>query len=265
MTGRRKQEEGRRGAGPSSFLLPSSPGQGGVGVGAIIAAAGRSQRLGGGDKLFAIVGGKPLLAHTLIAFEVCRQVDSIVLVLSPQSLDRGKELVAEAGLDKVTAICAGGERRQDSVGKGLAALQPCHWVVVHDGARPLVTAELIERGLEAARVTGAAIAALPVSDTIKEVDPSGLVRQTLSRGELWAAQTPQVFRYDLLRQAHQRALRHPPEADPPMAEAQGQATDDAALMEQMGHQVRVFQGSPRNIKVTTPEDLALVEALLSTA
>lgn len=222
-----------------------------MGVGAIIAAAGRSQRLGGGDKLFAIVGGKPLLAHTLIAFEVCRRVDTIVLVLSPQSLDRGKELVAEAGLDKVAAICAGGERRQDSVGKGLTALPPCQWVVVHDGARPLVTADLIERGLEAARQTGAAIAALPVSDTIKEVDPSGLVRRTLSRGELWAAQTPQVFRYDLLRQAHQRA--------------RGEVTDDAALVEQMGHQVRVFQGSPRNIKVTTPEDLTLVEALLGTA
>jgi 2-C-methyl-D-erythritol 4-phosphate cytidylyltransferase len=218
-------------------------------VGAIIAAAGRSERMGGRDKLFAVVGGKPLLAHTLIAFDVCRGVDRVVLVLSPESMERGRELVAEAGLGKVAAVCQGGERRQDSVCNGLEALASCQWVVVHDGARPLVTAGLIERGLEAAKETGAAIAALPIAETVKEVEPPGLIGRTLSRGQLWAAQTPQVFRYDILREAHQRA--------------QGEATDDAALVEKAGYRVKVFEGSSRNIKVTTAADLAIVEALLA--
>jgi 2-C-methyl-D-erythritol 4-phosphate cytidylyltransferase len=135
------------------------------------------------------------------------------------------------------------------VRNGLEALASCQWVVVHDGARPLVTAALIERGLEAAKKTGAAIAALPIGDTIKEVEPPDLIGRTLSRGRLWAAQTPQVFRCDILRQAHQQA--------------QGEATDDAALVEMLGYQVRVFEGSPRNIKVTTAADLAVVEALLA--
>lgn len=217
-------------------------------VGAIIAAAGRSQRMGGSDKLFAVVGDKPLLAHTLSAFDACRGVDRVVLVLSPENMERGRELVAEAGFSKVT-VCQGGERRQDSVRNGLEALASCQWVVVHDGARSLVTAALIERGLEAAKKTGAAIAALPIGDTVKEVDPPDLIARTLSRGRLWAAQTPQVFRYDILRQAHQQA--------------QGEATDDAALVEMLGYQVRVFEGSPRNIKVTTAADLAVVEALLA--
>ncbi|KPK48473.1 MAG: 2-C-methyl-D-erythritol 4-phosphate cytidylyltransferase [Dehalococcoidia bacterium SM23_28_2] len=218
-------------------------------VGAIIAAAGRSQRMGGGDKLFAVVGGGPLLAHTLSAFDLCPSVERVVLVLSLENIERGRELVAEAGFGKVAAVCQGGERRQDSVCNGLEALASCQWVVVHDGARPLVTAELIERGLEAAKETGAAIAALPIGDTVKEVEPAGIIGHTLSRGRLWAAQTPQVFRYDILREAHQRA--------------QGEATDDAALVEKLGYQVRVFEGSPWNIKVTTAADLVLVEALLA--
>jgi len=218
-------------------------------VGAIVAAAGRSLRMNGTDKLFALVGGSPLLARTLLAFEVCRSVERIVLVLSPENLQRGQELVRQCGFDKVAAVCPGGERRQDSVRLGLEALASCDWVVVHDGARPLVTAELIERGLEAARETGAAIAAVPAADTINKVDASGLVRRTLNRADLWAVQTPQVFRYDLLCQAHRQA--------------QAEVTDDAALVEGMGHRVKVFAGSPHNIKVTTAQDLALVEALLA--
>lgn len=218
-------------------------------VGAIVAAAGRSERMGGRDKLFAIVGGRPLLAHTISALDACRGVDKVVLVLAPENMERGRELVAEAGFSKVAAVCQGGERRQDSVRNGLEALASCQWVVVHDGARPLVTIELIERGLEAAKETGAAIAALPIGDTVKEVEPPDLIGRTLARGRLWAAQTPQVFRYDILREAHQRA--------------QGEATDDAALVEKLGYQVKVFEGSPRNIKVTTVTDLALVEVLLA--
>jgi 2-C-methyl-D-erythritol 4-phosphate cytidylyltransferase len=218
-------------------------------VGAIVAAAGRSERMGGRDKLFAVVGGRPLLAHTLGAFDACRGVDTVVLVLSPENMERGRGLVAEAGFSKVATVCQGGQRRQDSVRNGLEALASCQWVVVHDGARPLVTAELIERGLEVAKETGAAIAALPIGDTVKEVEPPDIIGRTLARGRLWAAQTPQVFRYDILREAHELA--------------QAEATDDAALVEKLGHRVKVFEGSPRNIKVTTAVDLALVEALLA--
>lgn len=217
-------------------------------VGAIIAAAGRGQRFGEGDKLFAPLAGRPLIAHTLMAFEVCRAVERVVLVLAADNLERGRRLVGLAGFDKVAAICPGGPRRQDSVRLGLEALGQCRWVVVHDGARPLVTAGLIEAGLTAAAETGAAIAGLPLTDTLKEVASDGLVRRTLDRGNLWVVQTPQVFRYDVLREAHRRA--------------QGEATDDAALVETLGQRVKVFPSSPRNLKVTTAADLVLAQALL---
>ena len=149
----------------------------------------------------------------------------------------------------MAVICPGGPRRQDSVRLGLEALPECRWVVVHDGARPLVTAALIEAGLAAAAETGAAIAAVPLADTLKEAAEDGLIRRTLDRRNLWAAQTPQVFEYELLREAHRLA--------------QGEATDDAALVEALGRRVKVFPGSPRNLKVTTAADLALAQALLA--
>jgi 2-C-methyl-D-erythritol 4-phosphate cytidylyltransferase len=148
---------------------------------------------------------------------------------------------------KVAHRVPGGRRRQDSVREGLKA-GGCDWVVVHDGARPLVTPQLIEAGLAAAQETGAAVCALPAQDTVKRVDEEGRVVRTLDRRRLWLVQTPQVFRYDMLLDAHERS-RQP-------------ATDDAALVERLGQEVRVFPGSPRNLKVTTPDDLALAEALL---
>jgi len=217
-------------------------------VGAIIAAAGRGRRFGEGDKLFAPLAGRPLIARTLMAFEVCRAVDRVVLVLAEENLERGCQLVDAASFDKVAVICAGGPRRQDSVRLGLEALPECRWVVVHDGARPLVTAALIEAGLVAAAGTGAAIAAVPVADTLKEVADNGQIARTLDRRNLWCAQTPQVFERELLREAHRLA--------------QGDATDDATLVEALGRRVKVFPGSPRNLKVTTAADLALAQALL---
>ena len=227
--------------------MPAQPGS----VGAIIAAAGQSRRFGEGDKLFAPLAGRPLILHTLIAFEVCRAVDRVVLVLAAESLERGRRLVEAAGFDKVAAVCPGGPRRRDSVRLGLEALGECRWVVVHDGARPLVTAALIEAGLAAAAETGAAIAAVPVTDTLKEATEDGLITRTLDRHNLWAAQTPQVFAYELLCEAHR------------LADAVGDATDDAALVEALGRRVKVFPGSPRNLKVTTAADLALAQALLA--
>jgi len=217
-------------------------------VGAIVVGAGRSVRMGGLDKLFAPLGGRPLLARTLTAFQECAAVRRIVLVLAAENLARGLALAQEEDLSKVRTVCLGGRRRQDSVWEGLEALGPCAWVVVHDGARPLVTPQLIEEGLAAARETGAAVCALPAQDTVKRVDEQGRVLRTLDRRRLWLIQTPQVFRYDILREAHERSRRT--------------ATDDAALVERLGHRVQVYPGSPRNLKVTTPEDLALAEALL---
>ncbi len=207
--------------------------------------------MGGADKLFATLGGAPLLAHSLAAFEQCSGIDRIVLVVSERNRRRAAALVESGGYTKVQAVCLGGERRQDSVRAGLAVLsgvRPDDWVVVHDGARPLVTSSLIEQGLAAARETGAAACALPAQDTVKEADEQGLVRETLDRGRLWLVQTPQVFRYDVLREAHERA--------------RGDFTDDASLVEALGHRVRLYMGSQRNLKVTTPVDLALAEALL---
>jgi len=215
---------------------------------AIVAAAGRSLRMGGPDKLFTPLGGRPLLAHTLAAFQDCPAVDRVVLVLAAEGLAQGLALAEEEGFSKVRTVCPGGRRRQDSVREGLEVLGSCAWVVVHDGARPLVTPRLIEEGLAAAQETGAAVCALPAQDTVKRVDARGRVLRTLDRRRLWLTQTPQVFRYDILRQAHQRSRRP--------------ATDDAALVERLGHRVQVYHGSLRNLKVTTPEDLALAEALL---
>jgi len=217
-------------------------------VGAVVVAAGRSARMGGLDKLFAPLGGRPLLARTLAAFQECAAVRRVVLVLAAENLAQGLALAEEEGLSKVRTVCLGGRRRQDSVWEGLEALGPCDWVVVHDGARPLVTPQLIEEGLAAARETGAAVCALPAQDTVKRVDEQGRVLSTLERRRLWLVQTPQVFRCDILREAHERSRRT--------------ATDDAALVERLGYRVQVYPGSPRNLKVTTPEDLALAEALL---
>jgi 2-C-methyl-D-erythritol 4-phosphate cytidylyltransferase len=219
------------------------------GVGAIIVAAGKSLRMGS-DKIWVSLAGRPLLAHTVSIFQFCSAIDRITLVLSADRQRLGMSLVKGARFGKVANICFGGEVRQQSVRAGLEALGPCEWVVVHDGARPLVTTRLIEQGLAAARETGAATCAVPLQDTIKLVDDKHLVEKSLNRNHLWLIQTPQVFRYDLLMEAHQKA-------DGKMA-----AGDDAALVERLGHPVKVFMGSYHNIKVTTPDDLVLAQMLL---
>jgi 2-C-methyl-D-erythritol 4-phosphate cytidylyltransferase len=199
------------------------------------------------DKLFVHLAGRPLLAHVLGCLQDCHHIDRIVLVLSPANHQRGRDLVTEYGIDKVSAVCLGGPRRQDSVRLGLEALEPCDWVLVHDGARLLVE-PVILRGLEAAKETGAAVPAVPIADTVKMAGPDGAVASTVDRSRLWAAQTPQVFRYDLLMRAHR--------------EVTADVTDDAAMLEALGLPVKLYPGSPLNMKVTSPEDLQIAEALL---
>ena len=220
----------------------------GARIGVVVVAAGSSRRMGGVDKIFAPVLGSPLIAHTLDAFEAFRPVAEIVLVLDEGSAEMGADLVRQRGYRKVSRICPGGPRRQDSVRNGLESLTPCDWVIVHDGARPCLDRPMLRRGLKAAQKSGASVAGVPVKDTIKVVSPQGLVVDTPQRARLWAAQTPQVFCYKLLREAHRRCAQT--------------VTDDAVLVERMGHPVRMFRGSYENLKVTTPEDLAVAEAFL---
>ncbi len=210
-------------------------------------AAGLGQRMEGVDKVFAPLLGAPLIAWTVEAFENCPQVHRIVLVVREGSLDQAGRLARERGWSKVFRVCAGGRRRQDSVARGLESLSSCRFVAVHDGARPLIPTDVIQRGIEAARKHGAAVAAVPVTDTIKVVSKD-LVVDTPERDRLWAVQTPQVFRFDIIDEAYRRV--------------KDEVTDDSSLVERLGHRVRVFMGSYENIKVTTPRDLALAEAIL---
>lgn len=210
-------------------------------------AAGLGARFGG-DKLFVTVAGRPVLAHTLAAFEACLEVAEIALVLGEANQAAGKELVVRFGFTKVSQFRVGGSRRQDSVLAGLLALDQCEWVAVHDGARPLVSPAMIARGLAAAQRTGAAVPGIPVKDTIKIVDGLERVLATPARVSLRAIQTPQVFRRRLLLAAY--------------AGATAEVTDDASLLEALGHLVIVFPGEPANLKITTVEDLEIAEAWL---
>jgi len=215
---------------------------------AIIVAAGEGKRMRGVDKVFAPLGGEPLLLRATRPFQQCPLIDQIVVVVSGDKENKCRTLVTGPEWSKVSDICLGGERRQDSVAAGLKRLKNFDWVIIHDGARPLVTADLIERGLETAKETGAAAAAVPVTDTIKVVGKDEIVRQTPPRGNLRAVQTPQVFRFDVIQIAHKQDARD--------------VTDDASLVERLGHKVKLFTGSYDNIKVTTPDDLALAEILV---
>ncbi len=217
-------------------------------IGAVIVAAGRSTRMGGLDKTFVSLLGKPLIAHTLSRFESSSVVSEIALVLAGESVERGRQLASGNGFLKVVQVVPGGDRRQDSVRNGLLALSPCDLVMVHDGARPIVDAAMLERGAQTAAEHGAAVAGMPVKDTIKRVGPDLDVEGTPERARLWQAQTPQVFKYDLLMEAHRRCA--------------GDFTDDAAMVENLGHPVRMFEGSYENIKVTTAGDLVIAEAFL---
>ncbi len=216
-------------------------------IGAIIAAAGESQRMGGIDKVLATLGGEPLLTRATYAFQKSPLVDQIVVVVSGEKEEQCRHLVSGKEWTKVSDVCPGGRRRQDSVAAGLKRLKDCDWVIIHDGARPLVTVDLIERGLEAARETGAAIAAVPVIDTIKLATDDNFVQGTPPRQHLWAVQTPQVFRFDIIARAYDKAS--------------GDVTDDAMLVERLGYKVKLYMGSYDNIKVTTPGDLVAAEAL----
>ncbi len=217
-----------------------------VRIGAVIVGAGRSERMGA-DKVFTPLFGKPLLAWSVDVCQNYEPITQITIVLNENNLNTGQRLTAERGWTKVISVCLGGPRRQDSVSEGLKRLEGCKWIIVHDGARPFLTVDLLDAGLEAAKLTGAAAAAIPVKDTIKLSDNDGIVKETLQRSQLWTIQTPQVFRFDVIRKAYEQSNEN--------------VTDDASLVEMSGGQVKLYMGSYKNIKITTPEDLALAEVL----
>ncbi|AKX95348.1 2-C-methyl-D-erythritol 4-phosphate cytidylyltransferase [Moorella thermoacetica] len=220
----------------------------------IIAAAGRGRRLGREvNKVFLPLAGKPMLAYSLAVAVASPLVDEIIIVTRPDDIPLCRQVVAGEGAGKVKAIVAGGAERQDSIAEGLKAVaRAAEWVAVHDGARPFLTPALLEKTILAARNTGAAIAALPVKETIKQGGEAGIVAATLDRKGLWSAQTPQVFRREWLVDAYREA-----------AEKGWQATDDAALVERLGYPVKLVPGEETNIKITTPGDLVLAGALLA--
>jgi 2-C-methyl-D-erythritol 4-phosphate cytidylyltransferase len=218
------------------------------GVWAVIPAGGRGRRMGAKKQGLRLLG-RPVLCWTVEAVEAAPAVAGIVVAVPAEDVAAWRAVLA--GCPKLRAVVAGGEERQESVARGLAAVPAeAELVAVHDGVRPCVTAQLIERLVADARAHGAAVPALPVVETLKRAR-EGRVIETVDRDGLWAVQTPQVFRADLLREAHRRA-----------AAAGVCLTDDAALVERLGVEVRLVPGEPGNVKITRPEDLVLAEAIL---
>ncbi len=214
---------------------------------AIVVAAGQGQRIGIPGKTLLSLGGKPLLAWSVDVCQKCDLIRRVVIVMNESEIERGWSLAKERDWHKVSDICSGGKRRQDSVNEGLSKLQECEWIMIHDAARPFLSLDLIERGVKAVSETGAAVAAVPVKDTIKIADDNGLVRNTLERGRLWAAQTPQIFRFRTIVEAHAALLPD--------------VFDDAEMVERLGYKVQLFRGSYDNIKITVAEDLLLAEVI----
>ena len=220
----------------------------------LIAAAGSGRRMGAeGNKLLLEVAGRPVLAWTLQAALACEAIDWIGVVGQPVDEAAIAAILAAANPAVPVQWIVGGETRQESVSRGLAALpQGAQGVLIHDGARCLVSPSLLARCAEAVQQGLAVIAAAPVTDTIKQVDGQGTITATPDRNQLWAAQTPQGFPVQQLRDAHAMAL------------AQGwSVTDDAALFERLGLAVQVLEAPPSNIKLTTPFDLTIAEAVLA--
>jgi 2-C-methyl-D-erythritol 4-phosphate cytidylyltransferase len=215
-------------------------------LGAVIVAAGTSRRMAGMSKIFAPLGGKPLLSWSVDTAQESDLIQQIILVVREGDLIRGRKLKAQRGWSKVE-LCAGGARRQDSVRKGLTLINGCDWIMIHDGDRPFLTQHLIEHGLKAVRRAGAAVAAVPVKDTIKLVAGASMIAETLQRDRLWAAQTPQIFSFEAISKAYE--------------DLDTKVTDDAAVIERQGHEVRLYMGDYGNIKVTTVEDLALARII----
>jgi 2-C-methyl-D-erythritol 4-phosphate cytidylyltransferase len=220
----------------------------------LIPAAGAGKRMGRAPaKQFLTLGDKPILAHTLLAFQRASEIDEIIPILSEEDLETCLGEIIEAyHITKVKTLVVGGKERQDSVVNGLHKLEKdAAIVLVHDGVRPFVTPEMIKEAVDYAKRGECVAMGVPIKDTIKEVNDQGMVRHTLDRSRLWAIQTPQAFPAKALKRAYEEASKQ-----------RVYGTDDATIVERMGGSVRVLMGSYENIKITTPEDLMLAEEIL---
>ena len=222
---------------------------------AVVPAGGTGTRMGGTvPKQFLELNGKPILYYTLKTLQDCGIISELILVVPEKEYDNAcTDWLGKPEI--VTKVVVGGEKRQDSVYNGFCKLsQQTEIVLVHDGVRPVLSHQMIQESVDAAREYGAAITAIPVNDTIKKVDDSGLVSQTVDREGLWRVQTPQVFRYELLQEAFKKANSE-----------KFYGTDEGTLIEHLGKPVKVVEGSEQNIKITRPEDLRLSEIFISKA
>lgn len=223
-------------------------------VSVIIAAAGMSNRMGSKiNKQFIAIGGKPILAHTIEKFENSRYIDEIILVLKEDEIDYcRREIVNKYGFKKVKKIIKGGDERQSSVYNGILALnENTSIVLTHDGARPFIKTDIIDKSIREVDRVDACIVGVPVKDTIKVVGDSSEIIDTPNRSTLWAAQTPQCFRKEIIKLAHEKAI-----------EDSYLGTDDSSLVERLGLKVNLIMGSYENIKITTPDDILLGETLI---
>ncbi len=218
---------------------------------AIIVAAGKSERMGAGtDKAFLSLGNKPVVAWSLIAFERCPEVDRIVLVVRKDQQVAAKAVVKMFGISKLQAIVAGGNKRQDSVQAGLAACDPdTRFVMVHDGARPCITSDVIAEVAKLVKRVPAVAVGRKMTDTVKRVEKGTTVSGTEDRDKLWAVQTPQAFQVKVLRNAYAQL-------------GKTEVTDDCQAVEMTGETVRIYENRAPNFKITTVEDLQMANAIL---
>lgn len=223
-------------------------------VTAIIAAGGSGTRMGiDFNKLFLSIDEKPIIAYTLDAFETCHEIDDIIIVASEKDFTFVKEIVETFEYEKVKSIVIGGATRQESVRRGLSALSDdCDIVLIHDGARPLVSVQSIANCIEETRINGAAALGTPVKDTIKLADDEGFIKDTVPRDSLYLIQTPQGFDRNLIVDAHNYATENGVDA-----------TDDCRLVEALGTKVSIVPSESSNIKLTTPDDYFMISALLA--
>ena len=222
---------------------------------AIVLAAGQGKRMNSSiQKQFLEIKGYPVLYYSLKCFQDSPLIGEIVLVTSENEVSYCRsEIVKKYGFSKVTGIIAGGKERYDSVYAGLLACGECEYVFIHDGARPFISEEILERGLTGVQETGACVIGMPSKDTVKIADEDGFVKETPDRKNVWTIQTPQIFSYGLIRDAHESIRKKDMSA----------ITDDAMVVEQeTGVRVRLAEGSYQNIKITTPEDLVVAESFL---
>ena len=222
---------------------------------AIVLAAGQGKRMHSKvQKQFLEIQGYPVLYYSLRCFQESPLIQDIILVTGEESISYCKEeIVQKYGFTKVSAVIPGGKERYDSVYAGLCECKDCEYVLIHDGARPFVTEEILKRGLQKVKETGACVIGMPSKDTVKLSDEEGYVKETPNRKCVWTIQTPQIFSYSLIREAH----------DSIRQKDMSKITDDAMVVEQeTGAKVALAEGSYQNIKITTPEDMTTAEAIL---